>query len=142
MFGASAMPTRAKRLCPRCGEPFAGRRCATCEQRWRYKTQLRSDALPNPYESTEWRLFSRRFLVEHPTCECVDCALLPAWRRPRSQVTDHVDGLGPLGPRGFDPTNMQAMTIACHARKTIKHDGGFGRPVARLTTRPDDPGGS
>lgn len=89
------------------------------------KALRRADA-DSAYASMQWRIFSREFLRDHPYCECPDCALLPMIMRPRAQITDHIDGLGPLGPRGFDPRNCQAMTRACHGRKTARYDGGFG----------------
>lgn len=121
------MPIRAQKKCARCGNPYSGRRCPECLERWQRTSDLRQSVKgPSPYESKQWRDFSRAFLRIHTTCECVDCLRLPIDRRPRSQVTDHKDGLGPLGPRGFDETNCQAMTIVHHGRKTARYDGGFG----------------
>ncbi|MBO3674864.1 HNH endonuclease [Streptomyces sp. NEAU-YJ-81] len=37
---------------------------------------------------------------------------------------DHVDGLGPLGPRGHDWANLRAMTKAHHSRETAKAQPG------------------
>jgi 5-methylcytosine-specific restriction enzyme A len=124
------MPSRAKRLCPRCGELYVAH-CTTCQQRWQQRSQLRRANQPDPYTTSQWIKFSRAFLKAHPYCECEDCITLPIWKRPRSQVTDHRDGLGPLGPRGYDPSNCCAMTIAHHGRKTAKHDGGYGRDRSR-----------
>jgi 5-methylcytosine-specific restriction protein A len=128
------MPQRAPRHCPRCGNAYVGR-CQVCAQRWRHTTELRQAGRPDPYDDPQWRRFSRAYLREHPTCECDDHVRLPAWRRPRSQVVDHIDGLGPLGPRGYDLTNLQALTRPCHARKTAMHDGGYGH----RRTDADDP---
>lgn len=128
------MPSRANRMCPRCGNPYNGRRCQICFARGLRTLGLRNQRTgPSPYDSKQWRDFSRAFLRDHRTCECVDCMKLPEVMRPRSQITDHIDGLGPSGPRGFDPTNMQAMTIPCHGRKTARFDGGFGRPKQRFS---------
>jgi hypothetical protein len=30
----------------------------------------------------------------------------------------HLDGLGPQGPRGFDPENLMALCPRCHALRT------------------------
>ncbi|OOV31062.1 HNH endonuclease [Streptomyces avermitilis] len=43
--------------------------------------------------------------------------------RPRAQVVDHIDGLGPLGPRAHDWTNLRAMTTAHHNRRTMRDQG-------------------
>jgi 5-methylcytosine-specific restriction protein A len=50
---------------------------------------------------------------------------MPALFRPRATEVDHVDGLGPLGPRGHDWANLQALTKAHHSRKTGR-ETGFG----------------
>jgi hypothetical protein len=124
------VPTRARRICPRCGNAYT-KRCSVCARRLLRKTKLRAEANgPNPYASSEWRAFSRAFLAVHLTCECERHMSMPEWKRPRSQVTDHIDGLGPLGPNGYDPSNCQALTIRCHGHKTATMDGGFGRPRA------------
>lgn len=65
--------------------------------------------------------------------------VMPEWQRPRSQVVDHVDGQGPNGPRGFDLSNMQAMTRSCHGRKTAKEDGGYGLPKLQRNSNDDPP---
>jgi len=31
---------------------------------------------------------------------------------------DHIDGLGPKGPRGLDPENAQTLCKPCHSAKT------------------------
>ncbi len=67
----------------------------------------------------KWRRFRRQYLAIHPTC--VECGAA-------ATDVDHIDGQGPLGPRGFDPSNCAAMCRPCHARKTARHDGSFGRP--------------
>lgn len=56
-----------------------------------------------------WQRTRRRFLRTHPTCE--RCGA-PA------QDVHHLDGLGPLGPRGHDPANLQPLCHSCHSRIT------------------------
>ena len=63
--------------------------------------------------SPRWRILRRRFLVEHPVCECPD----PECREPATEV-HHVDGLGLDGPRAYDWDNLQALTKRCHSRIT------------------------
>lgn len=129
------MPSRAVRMCPRCLSPLTAPRCQTCERRRLDTLSLRGSAVEkprgNPYKTPQWVAFSRAFRRAHPTCECDRCVKLIEIKRPRSQVVDHRDGLGPNGPRGFDPSNCVAMTIAHHAAKTNRHDGGLGRPINR-----------
>ena len=59
----------------------------------------------------------RRYLAAHPTCEHPGCT-------DPSEVLDHIDGLGPNGPRGHDPANWQALCGPHHRAKTNLEDGG------------------
>lgn len=72
----------------------------------------------------EWQATRAAYLADHPTCECDDCLRLPLWRRPEATVVDHIDGLGPLGPRGHDPSNLRSMTEPCHDRRTARDQPG------------------
>ncbi|OII64601.1 HNH endonuclease [Streptomyces sp. CC53] len=47
-------------------------------------------------------------------------------QRDRATEVHHIDGLGPLGPRGFDPDNWQAMSKSHHARETARDTFGHG----------------
>ena len=84
-----------------------------------------------------WAALSRRWLRDHPACaRCGQPAV----------HTDHIDGLGPRGPRGFDPTNLQSLCASCHSAKTVRQSGwgwawkiaGVGRAqtAAHLTFPP------
>jgi 5-methylcytosine-specific restriction protein A len=80
-----------------------------------------------------WQRFSRRYRRKHPLCEC-GCG------RP-SEVVHHLDGLGPLGPRGFDPDNCQALAKVCHDRETAKQQpGGWAKRPPRRRPAPKHPG--
>ncbi|WP_231626416.1 HNH endonuclease signature motif containing protein [Streptomyces apocyni] len=50
--------------------------------------------------------------------------MLPQLQRDLATEVDHIDGLGPLGPRGFDPANWQAMSKRHHSRKTARETFG------------------
>lgn len=76
----------------------------------------------------DWRRLRDRFLATHPTCRC---------GRPATCV-DHVASIHQAPHRRLDPSNLQAMCAACHNAKTIRSDGGFGRP--RQYHRDDVPG--
>lgn len=71
-----------------------------------------------------WRRTRAAFLRMYPLCECLSCAAVPAPLRPAATEVDHMDGLGPLGPRGHDWTNLRAMTKACHSRETARSQPG------------------
>jgi hypothetical protein len=96
-----------------------------------------------------WRKLRLAYLATHPLCEC-GCGYA-------ATVVDHrVPHLGdPVLMYAWD--NLQAMTKACHDRKTAGRDGGFGnarrgtpyppenqKPVGFLTASPKDffPGGN
>ncbi|MFX4294091.1 HNH endonuclease [Streptomyces bohaiensis] len=44
--------------------------------------------------------------------------------KPLAGEVDHIDGLGPLGPRGHDPTNLRSMTKQHHSRATARAQPG------------------
>jgi hypothetical protein len=125
------MPMSPPSLCtaPDCGTlVYGGGRCPAC------RTQSRREAAarrPNAYDA-QWARFAKRYLRNHPTCECTECLALPEWRRPAATDVDHIDGQGPEGPHGYDEQNLCAMSHAHHSRKTATQDGGFGR-VRRQT---------
>jgi 5-methylcytosine-specific restriction protein A len=66
----------------------------------------------------KWRRTRAAFLRAHPICEdpsgCIE----------RATDVDHIDGLGPNGPRGHDPTNLKALCHPHHSQKTYRSEGG------------------
>lgn len=53
----------------------------------------------------------------------------------RLVVAEHVDHIVPLSEGGTsDESNLQCLCAVCHRRKTVLHDGGFGR-VKRCMTQ-------
>ena len=72
-----------------------------------------------------WNKYSKWFLQQHPLCCCTECASrtvpLPA------DVTDHITPHRGDPVLFWSPDNHQAMNHSCHSRKTVKHDGGFGK---------------
>ncbi|WP_046496537.1 hypothetical protein [Streptomyces odonnellii] len=117
------MATRkAKQVCPTPGCPTltdAGR-CPPCQAQAR---AARPSTHARGYDR-RWRDASARYLEDHPYCECEQCAPLPPLQRDLATEVDHVDGLGPLGPRGFDPANWQAMSKRHHSAKTARETFG------------------
>lgn len=80
----------------------------------------RPNARQRGYDKT-WERTRASYLAAHPYCEC-GCGK-------RSTDVDHIDGLGPNGPLGHDPSNLQALAHGCHSRLTAQHNGAFGRPA-------------
>lgn len=107
-------------VCPTPGCPCltAGGKCAGCRQAHDRRRNKRADR--RAYQAKDWQRTRRAYLREHPLCECEDCAEIPEPLRPAAQVVDHIDGLGPLGPRGHDWSNLRAMAKRCHDRRTMR----------------------
>jgi hypothetical protein len=62
-----------------------------------------------------WQKLRQWFLIqpENVLCAC-GCGR-------QAEVVDHIEPVsGPDDPRFFDPDNLQALTAACHNRKTAK----------------------
>lgn len=115
-------PRKARQVCSRPGCPNltdAGR----CEECRRQADQQRGTAAQRGYDST-WQRTRAAYLRSHPRCECDDCQALPYGQRPTAVDVDHIDGLGPKGPRGHDPTNLRAMAHAHHSRRTARDQPG------------------
>ena len=92
-----------------------GGRCA--EHKHRTK---RPSAAARGY-GEEWKRTSLAYLAGHPWCAEPGCG------QP-SVHTDHLDGLGPRGPRGHDPGNLMAMCKPHHSSKTARQSpGGWNR---------------
>lgn len=97
-------------VCPACGTPTPARYCPAHQPR-----DSRPTARARGY-TTRWEHTRRAYLHAHPYCEC-GCGA------PATDV-HHLDGQGPSGPRGHDPTNLQALAHACHSRLTAQHQPG------------------
>lgn len=96
--------------------------CPTCRKA---KARARGSARSKGYDR-RWERTRAAYLDEHPLCECETHTALPPLLRPLAEHVHHLDGLGPRGPRGHDPSNLQALTQRCHARVTaIEEPGGW-----------------
>lgn len=114
------MPTRPPRACSSPGCAGLARSGARCEAHALPAPDLRASAARRGYDR-RWREIRAAHLARHPAC--VDCrAIVP------SPHVDHVDG----NPRNRRASNLATRCPPCHARKTARHDGSFGRPVRRL----------
>jgi 5-methylcytosine-specific restriction protein A len=82
---------------------------------------------PSRTYGRQWQRLRRLYLNAHPLCEC-GCGY-PA------TVVDHRTPHHGDHALMYAWNNLQAMTKACHDRKTAMHDGGFGNP---LRSPPDD----
>lgn len=122
------MPTSPLSLCvvTGCANMVTSGRC----EEHRLELRRESDSRrPNGYQrgyTPQWAAFSKDYLARHPWCECDDCTNTP-FNRPRATDVDHRDGSGRNGPRAYDESNLIALSHSHHSRKTVRHDGGFGR---------------
>lgn len=81
----------------------------------------RGSAASRGYDS-RWRRYRLAFLASNPLC--VHCRV--SGRVEPGVHVDHKIPSVPGEPGWWDPENHQALCHACHARKTIRYDGGLG----------------
>lgn len=135
------MPQRAAKLCPRCRQTYRAERCPVCDERRRIARPGDRNAPRARDYGGEWARASRAYLAERRDaglwwCACAECMARPEPMRDVATEVDHIDGLGPAGPRGFDPSNWMAMSKRHHSAKTARENGGFGNPRRDATEEP------
>jgi len=86
---------------------------------------LRPSAAARGYDAKHQR-DRDSYLGRYPVCEEPGCEA-------RSTVLDHIDGLGPKGPRGHDESNWKALCAPCHGRKTTAQSPGGWYAKAKAT---------
>lgn len=97
-----------------CPEIVPTGRCAACDQA---AERRRGTAAQRGYDS-RWEATAKAYLGTHPLCECKpDCYAL-------ATDVDHIDGLGPKGPRGHDPDNLRALSRSHHSKRTAQDQPG------------------
>ena len=79
----------------------------------------RASAYSKGYDA-QWRKLRIEFLRAYPVCQDeMGCVA-------KATDVDHIDGLGPNGPRGHDWTNLRALCHSHHSKRTAKDQpGGF-----------------
>ena len=106
-----------RRSCCRCAQPATrGRFCAT-----HVPKRNRPSSAKRGYDG-RWRRFRAEYLRTRPYCEA-------PWGCGKPAVdVHHLDGEGPNGPRGFDPSNLQPLCHECHAEITAREQaqGHYG----------------
>lgn len=120
------MMARAMRVCSTTGcvdLTKAGQtKCSTCR---RGADRKRGNPAQRGYDA-RWQATRRAYLARYPYC--VDCAA--EGKMVRATDVDHLDNLGPHGPRGYDWSNFAARCHAHHSSRTARESGGFGRVTA------------
>jgi 5-methylcytosine-specific restriction protein A len=79
-----------------------------CERHSMERDRCRPNARRRGYNN-RWERTRVAHLQAHPWCHV--CGR-------RATDVHHVDGRGPLGPRGHDPTNLESLCHSCHSRVT------------------------
>jgi 5-methylcytosine-specific restriction protein A len=97
---------------PTCQNRTQHGRCAQC----RAARDKRPSAAARGYDA-KWRRTRGRYLQLHPTCEEPGCT------EPAIDV-HHLDGLGPLGPRGHQHHNLLALCKTHHSQRTAREQPG------------------
>lgn len=88
--------------------PLGANRCAQCQAEWKARERARPNATQRGYDR-RWSKTRKAFLAANP--RCARCPA-PAFH------AHHKDGLGPLGPRGRDWSNLEPLCKSCHSRET------------------------
>lgn len=84
--------------------------------------------------SNQWLAASKAFLTEHPMCaECLKNGRFT----PATEVDHIIPHKGDM-VLFWNRKNWQALCHKCHSTKTVREDGGFGRPVCK-TKKPLKP---
>jgi 5-methylcytosine-specific restriction protein A len=121
------MSPTLRKLCPACRTTLITaptRRCPACT---RAVEQKRGTAAQRGY-GTHHRAWRRVILATYPTC--ADCGA-------DGQPDDHADHVLPLAAGGdWSIENGRRRCPRCHARKTVLHDGGLGKPRTHPGGRP------
>ena len=126
----SWMPNAAPRPCPHpgCGRLVRDGKtyCATHRaQRQQQQDAKRGTAHERGY-SSRWRKARETYLRSHPVCRlCEAKGIVRA-----ASVVDHiVPHRGDQALFWDSAGNWQSLCVPCHSAKTVREDGGFGRPV-------------
>lgn len=90
------------------------------------KRAARTDARPSRHArgyTSRWYKVAKAYLNANPLC--VLCQT--KGRATEATCVDHVDGLGPLGPRGFDEDNFRSLCASCHNSRSARDRHAKGR---------------
>ena len=135
------MPYKAAKVCrfPGCKSLITHHSgyCEECRRKVSQKYNLQRDKAVQSLYGTRWQKARRLFLASNPLCRtCADDG-----RVSPAEVVDHVTPHKGNIDLFWDEGNWQSQCRLCHDRKTIKEDGGMGRPVRDRPSgrRPEGP---
>lgn len=106
-------------VCARPGCPVIVPRGYCAAHRPTYERYDRDTPHAKVLRSNRWRLYSQRYLRQHPLCVlCERSGLVTA-----SACVDHIMPMS-KGGSVWHPDNHQALCWSCNARKGSRHSGG------------------
>lgn len=104
---------------PGCPQLTSGTRCERHRKaKRRTEDKRRPSARERGYDA-QWQRVRAGYLYLHPYCEDESGCL------ERATDVDHIDGLGPKGPNGYDHANLRALCHSHHSKRTARDQGGF-----------------
>lgn len=108
-----------------CPEPVVSRgRCRLHALRVDQHRSLDSDRHhAHLYASARWRALRRDILAAQPICACSSCAS-PTGRWSLTRVVHHIEPHHSDEAKFFDPSNLVAMSKACHDALTQRERTG------------------
>lgn len=112
------MPWSAPKHCAHGHPPYTGKSCPTCAAKYRAAGEARRPSARERGYTTAWDKEAKAFLAAFG--QCTSCGA-PA------TVVDHVTPHKGDQRLFWDRRNWQPLCASCHGRKTVRHDGGFGR---------------
>ena len=94
----------------------------------RFAQRKRASARARGYDR-DWHELRTAHLIDEPWCRA--CAAQGIDRR--AALVDHIESISVRPDLRLDPSNLQSLCWPCHNAKTIRYDGGFGRPRRGLS---------
>jgi 5-methylcytosine-specific restriction protein A len=88
--------------------------------------KFRGSASKNGYDRT-WEKI-RLIALKRDQYICQECLEKGDRIVPANHVDHAIPFKGKDDPLRLDLSNLRSLCQPCHSRKTVKHDGGFGRP--------------
>jgi 5-methylcytosine-specific restriction protein A len=112
-------------LCPLFAEPGKSRCLAHQRAEWRDQNARRDRSLRAFYDSAEWTALRLAYKALHPLCE----TCLNEGRESLTQQIDHLVPVREAPDRALDDTNLRALCVSCHSRRTMtdRHRGAGPR---------------
>jgi 5-methylcytosine-specific restriction protein A len=127
------MPTKPKRLCPKCGQVVSGR-CERCDKaKEKQYDKDRGTASERGY-GWRWQKARKAYLARNPLCVTILDDGLPC-NRPATDVDHDTPVTGPNDPSFWDEEGWRSRCHPCHSAKTAKEGGKQWRmPVASMAS--------